>query len=587
MMNETQLETLKTWLERFKRSEDFVRPQRDRGKENYKLYKMYKNQSEKVYKHDMFVPYSFAFLEDLAAYFMLSVVASPSLFTIEARWQSVDVDMCKALETIINWAVLEERTEFALEIEELLKNLNLYNSAYLINYPVMMQVDSRDANSGNIITGSKIDAFDYLHLDAPHPFLMYPEPGPKRLSRANWLIKQSFETYETLKAWERDGIYKNLGDIKKGDKTSETDPVEKLLSDVGMGTVEYNDNKIELLDCFFQGDVITIANRRAIIRDTTEDAIRPYSFDLPSLDCRFAGAPGEFDGMGAMEVTKSLQKELNLLRSQRRDNVALILNKLFKYDMMAGEVDLTTLFSAPGNVIVQQGDCISELPITDITASSYKEEQSLIYDLQSVLSFWDYGRGATPRRKETATGIIRLQQAAQARNEWHLRKLDAYILQPLCRRIITYLRESLPKQDAIAIVGAESADAISKFYELDTNDLKRLLHIRPMTDSISSIKEIDTNMFLQAFDRLIKIQGVNVTALMKILLQKLGQKNIKEIITAVPTAAGQDATAQALAQMKSGQQGPEGEAMLKNFAAGGQPNPDQIPASPISGMEGA
>jgi ribosomal protein L12E/L44/L45/RPP1/RPP2 len=108
-----------------------------------------------------------------------------------------------------------------------------------------------------------------------------------------------------------------------------------------------------------------------------------------------------------------------------------------------------------------------------------------------------------------------------------------------------------------------------------------------MTDSISSIKEIDTNMFLQAFDRLIKIQGVNVTALMKILLQKLGQKNIKEILTAVPTAAGQDATAQALAQMKSGQQGPEGEAMLKNFAAGGQPNPDQVPASPISGMEGA
>jgi ribosomal protein L12E/L44/L45/RPP1/RPP2 len=431
-----------------------------------------------------------------------------------------------------------------------------------------------------------VDAFDYLHLDAPHPFLMYPEPGPKRLSRSNWLIKRSFETFETLKAWEKDGVYKNLGDLQKGDKTSETDPVEKLLSDIGMGSVEYNVNKIELLDCFSDGDVVTIANRRAIIRDTTEDAIRPYSFDLPALDCRFAGAPGEFDGMGAMEVTKPLQKELNLLRSQRRDNVALILNKLFKYDMMAGEVDLTTLYSAPGNVIVEQGDCISEMPINDITASSYKEEQSLIYDLQSVLSFWDYGRGATPRRKETATGIIRLQQAAQARNEWHLRKLDAYILQPLCRRIITYLRESLPKADAVAIVGKDYIEGINKFYALETRDLRRLLHVRPMTDSISSIKEIDTNMFLQAFDRLIKIQGVNVTSLIKILLEKLVQRNIKEIIQAVPSPAGQDATAQALAKMKGGDAGPEGEAMLKNFQAGGQPGGEPVPGSPISKMAG-
>lgn len=588
MMNQEQLDTLKMWLERFKRSEDFVRPQRDRGKENYKLYKMYKNASEKVYKHDIFVPYSFAFLEDLAAYFMLSVIASPTLYTIEPRWQSVDSNMCKALETIVNWAVLEERTEFALEIEEMLKHLNLYNSAYLINYPVTMEVDSLHPETGEPIPGAKIDAFDYLHLDSPHPFLMFPEPGPKRLSRANWLIKQSFETYDTLKDWERRGIYKGVSEIKPGEKTTEVDPVEQLLSSVGLSAVDYNLNKIELLDCFFLGDVVTIANRRAIIRDTTQDEIRPFSFDLPALDCRFAGAPGEFDGMGAMEVTKPLQKDINLLRSQRRDNVSLSLNKIFKYDMMAGEVDLSTLYSAPGNVIVEQGDCITEMPVSDMTSSSYKEEQSLIYDLQSVLSFWDYGRGATPRRKETATGIIRLQQAAQARNEWHLRKLDQYVLQPLCRRIITYLRESLPKPDALAIVGEEYADGISRFFDLDTRDLRRLLHIRPMTDSISSIKEIDTNMFLQAFDRLIKVQGVNVTALIKILLQKLGQRNIKEIITAVPTPAGQDATAQALAKMKSGQAGPEGEALLKNFMAGGQPGQVPIPASPISGsIEGA
>jgi hypothetical protein len=579
----TDMELLRTWLNRFKRSEDYVRPQRDRGKENYKLYKMYKEGSEKVYKHDIFVPYAFAFLEDLAAYFMLSVVASPNLFTIEPRWNGVDVNMCKALETIVNWAIGEERTEFALEIEEMLKNLNLYNSSYLVNYPMTMEVTPRDPATNQPIVGQKIDAFDYLYLDAPHPFLMFPEPGPKRLSRANHLMKRSYESYDNLKKWQERGIYKDIGDLQATDTTSEKDPIQTMLSEIGMTTVEFNENKLEIIDCFEDGDVVTMANRRVIIRDTRNDILRPYSFPLPVLDCRFAGAPGEFDGMGAMEVTKPLQKDLNTLRSQRRDNVALAINKLFKDDMMAGEVDVSTLFSGPGNVILMQGDCVSEMPISDLSASSYKEEQSLIYDLQSVLSFWDYGRGATPRRKETATGIIRLQQAAQARNEWHLRKLDAYILQPLCRRIITYVRESLPKADAMAIVGKDLASGVEEFYKLEPNDLRRLIAIRPMTDSISSIKEIDTNMFLQAFDRLIRIPGINTTALIKTLLQKLGQRNIKEILTAIPSSDGRDATAEAISKLKSGQS-PDGAAMAAAAAAGMTPQAlaDQVPNSPIS-----
>ena len=563
-MTQPELDTLKMLLERFRRSDEYQEPFRKRGRENYKMYRGFKDGNEKLYKHDIFVPYTFAFLEDLTAYFMLSVIASDTLYSLQPRWQGVSVDMCRALESIINWVVLEDRTEFALEIEELLKNLNIYNSAYLINYPQMMEVETGAKNDAG--EAVKSDAFDYLYLDAPHPFLMFPEPGPKRLSRANWLIKRTFEDIDTIRAWERKGIYtKNIDEIKPGDKTSETDPVEALLKSVGIGSVEYNQNKIELLDCFSDQDVITIANRRAIIRDTTSDILRPYSEKFPVLDCRFAGAPGEFDGIGAAEAIKPINKDINLLRSQRRDNVALILNKIFKYDMLAGEVDLTTLFSAPGNVVLMQGDCISEMETTDLTVSSYKEEQSLIYDLQSVVSFWDYGRGATPRRKETATGIIRLQQAAQARNEWHLRKLDAYILQPLCRRIITYVRESLPQQDSLAIVGPDYADSIKEFYDLSTADLKRLLQVRPLTDSISSVKEIDTNQFLQAFDRLIRIQGVNTTALIKVLLQKLGQRNIKEILSAVPTQAGQDATAEALKAAQAGAGGEAAAAQVTGF----------------------
>lgn len=104
-----------------------------------------------------------------------------------------------------------------------------------------------------------------------------------------------------------------------------------------------------------------------------------------------------------------------------------------------------------------------------------------------------------------------------------------------------------------------------------------------MTESINSIKEIDTNMFLQAFDRLIRIQGVNTTALIKVLLQKLGHRNIKEIIQAVPSPAGQDATAAALKAAKAGAGGPDAAAQMAGFLNSAEAKPG-IPASPVSGI---
>ncbi len=521
--------TLKTWLERFMRADGSLRDFRTKGLENYKLYKSYKEGKMSIYKHNIFVPYSFAFVEDLAAYYMLSLMAAPNIFTIEPRYNSVSTDLSKVVEILVNWALEDEKTEFVLEMEELLKNLSIYSVAYLINFPMTESLASG-------LPG--VEVFSHLFLDAPHPFTIYPEPGAKRLSRARWVIKQSFDSYENIKDWERKGIYRNV-DVLRGDRTSEVNPIEEALRSIGLHGIDFNQDKIELLDCFEGGDVVTIANRRAIIRDTRSDDLRAYPFDLPILDCRFGGAAGEFIGVGTVEAIKPIQKELNLLRSQRRDNVALVLNKLFVYDMLSGEVDLSTLFSAPGNVILTQGDAVKELPISDITASSFNEEEKLIYDIQNVLSFWDYSRGATPRRRETATGIIRLQQASQSRNEWYLRKLDAYVLQPLCKRLIVYLRESLSEEDAVSIVGENMLPAIEEFYNLSSEQLKRLLAVKPMTESLSSIKELEMNNFMLAFDKLVQLPGVNLPALAKLLLQKLGQKNVNEILGSLsPDAQG-------------------------------------------------
>lgn len=532
-LNTSEWKVFRKWMERFYASEGYSTEFFNRGKENYKLYKSFKDSGQKVYKHDIFVPYTFAYVEDFVAFMMLSIMASPVLYSLEPRINRVTKELCLELEQILHCFLVEESAEFALEIEELIKNASIFNVSYLVNYPTTKQrkIISLDGEA------TTVNNFNGLHLDAPHPLDMYVEPMVKRLSRMNWIIKRSREDFDVLKRLELKGEYTGVTEGLRG-SFSEDDPAAKLLQEIGLDpkykAYDEKTNQVEILDCMEDGHVITIAGRQAFIRDTTKGRVKPFLFKFPILDCRTSGAPGEFFGIGTAESIKPTQEELNMIRSQRRDNISLLLNKVFTFDMMAGEIDWNTFFSAPGNVImgINLKEALDTLEIPDVTASAFKESDELRYDLQNITDLWDYARGATPRRRETATGIIRLQQAAQGRNEWVLRKIDFQILQPLCIRLLVYLREYLSRDDYNEIVGKDrdGMNHAEEFYSLDPEKIRRSFHVMPMTESIVSIKEVNMNQFLQAFDRLIQVPEVNRVALVRQLLQKFGQQNIKEVL---------------------------------------------------------
>lgn len=570
-IDETELETIRKWLERYKASEAYCTDFFEAGRKNYKLYKSYQEGSEKIYKHSIFVPYSFAYCEDMIAYFMLSILASPVTYSYEPRMRAISLALCNELQQLVNWALTEESTEFVLELEEIIKSVNIFNVGYLLNYAmteqkrvmVATEPDWPMVGMNEPMESTLKTVFNRYHLNTPHPHDIYPEPRVKRLSRANWVIKAASEDFDNLKEIERKGGYiKGKLDMARGH--TREDPVGVMLADIGMGSAQdfafdVKTKKIEVLDCMFGSDVITIAGRSAIIQDTTKDDLKPSLFDFPLLDCRTTGGLSEFFGHGVIEQLKPLQLEMNLLRSQRRDNIALILNKVFTYDIGIGEIDWASLISAPGNIIVGKNiaNCLGELEMKDVTGSSFKESEDLKWDMQSVTAMFDYSRGGTPRRRETATGIIRLQQAAQSRNEWQLRKVDAYILQPLGKRIVIALREYLSRSDYEAIIGEKKFDATGKitqnncadeFYNLDPEQLKRMLQVQPLTESIVSIKEIELNQLLQAFDRLVQMPEVNRGALIKQLLYRLGNKDVNSILPGL-SEPGQAAVFQGLDQL--------------------------------------
>jgi hypothetical protein len=545
-INKKDLDLIADILRKREKSEDHYRSFIEQGRENYLLYRSYKEGGEKVYTHDIFVPYSYALMEDRAAYFMLSVTASPAPFELEPRMAGISRQLCQELEQIIGFLLDNPEAEFALELEDLIKSIGIYNVGYLVNYEML-------GENGRL---------SQYRFDTPPPHTMWPQPGAKRLSRSNWIIKQSWESWESFERAAKDGTYSNIEDAKAGSARTEDDPVRKYLASVGLGDVitpKGSENDVELLDYFADSNVITVANRRAVVRNTTKDPINPYSYAYPVLDCRFSGAPFEWMGIDLIESFKPLQKDLNVLRSQRRENVSLALNKLFFYDITRGEIDLSTLFSGPGNVIIGQNrDALDLIDIPNVTSQSYQEEENIKYDIQNVTSLWEYARGGTPRRRETASGIIRLQQAAQSRNEWLLRKLDLYILQPLCRRLMYAIFMYMPQTDYVNIIGRNNK--ASEFYGMDPDVIRESFTVKPLTESLQSVKEVNVNQFIQAFERLIGLPpefGINHQGLVKQLLTMLGIKNIKDILPGMKPEA-QDATMQAIAQAQQGPPPPPG-----------------------------
>ena len=122
----------------------------------------------------------------------------------------------------------------------------------------------------------------------------------------------------------------------------------------------------------------------------------------------------------------------------------------------------------------------------------------------------------------------------------------------MAKRLIISLREYLSRSDYNAIIGNPGKNCAEEFYNLDQDQLKRMLQVQPLTESIVSIKEVELNQLIQAFDRLVQMPEVNRGALIKQLLLRLGNKDMKAILPQL-SQPGQEAVFKGLGEMANEQ----------------------------------
>jgi len=115
------------------------------------------------------------------------------------------------------------------------------------------------------------------------------------------------------------------------------------------------------------------------------------------------------------ELAKDLQIEVNAIRNQRRDNVALILNPEKYVTPHAGVTPAQLSFSYPGKVVsVDNLSAIQWQTVPDVTQTGHNEESRAEQDMDRLFSEGPMRQGVEGKRKESATAIQMMASNASA-----------------------------------------------------------------------------------------------------------------------------------------------------------------------------
>jgi len=317
-----------------------------------------------------------------------------------------------------------------------------------------------------------------------------------------WMTGDEIETALDNKTFRGD-----WADIPREGGPVENKWHKELLQELGWENyIPGEDGLHEVFHRFAGGQVITIINRGIIVRDTLiTTPNKPFlPYNVPFLDMRYIMFPKEYWGMGIPESMEQLQRDKNLIRSQHRENVDMALNAIVKV-ARDGDVDLDTLEFYPGAIWMMDNpkDVDVWTPPDMTTQSVIAIEQQIMQDMERATGRTRYGMGQTPpHARETATTVMRLQQAGSSRMETQVRLTEAVTVRGLAWQLALIAKEVLLDDIFDQITNSTKGKV---FASTDDWDLKYQVDARPTGSKVAAIKELRTEQMVRVLEILSKM----------------------------------------------------------------------------------
>jgi len=515
----------------FEATKRWREPQETRWKRFYRLYRSHRDSTTQPFKSNIFVPYIFSIVESVVPKMLGTIFNTRPIVAVVPRKGAAE-DMAKLLERLLEYQLDEDQLEFFNKILEFFKESVIYGTSFAKIIPRF--------NDDELAT------FNYIDIEPVDIFNIYPDYRAKSIRRMKYIIQLSYMDFDELKELEKQKFYKNVDDLLTYVESNMNvdEWKKKRLTDIGIiDEYGYDSERkvVEILEYWDKDKIITVGGRKVILKE--ED--NPFGGLVPFIMARYIPVQHELYGIGIPEIAESLQEELNTVRNQRMDNVNLIINRMFIANKYA-DIDFDNLVSYPGNIILTNDvNAIKDLDTRDITKSAYQEEEIIKRDIDNATGEWEYARGATPPRRETATGIVRLQQASNVRFDTVVKMLEFTVIRSIAKVFLWLDYNFLPPEEMAKIVGEEDFMKLGgpEFFNQDIETILKQYSFQPMGSSTTAVKEVRIQQIMQAFQIFNNDPLINQIELRKMVFDALDIKNENKLLveprTPMPGMPGQ------------------------------------------------
>jgi len=371
---------------------------------------------------------------------------------------------------------------------------NVGYSAYVYNYaPVFLDwVETYEKNKvtqnvtmpdGSIQSNTTTEetlaeSYPTMETIPPEDFRVDPSVSWDNLDDARYIAFRTFRTKEYIdskvkaKEWPKEAsdYYGNdqsslVGNTVKYERQSQISPFANsnvLGGDNNMVEIRYHfyfekiKGEWEPVRTVTLGDAIILEDAQPLETEWGGNGGHAWPFVVGQI------YPKPFEQYAAAlpEQARDLQIEVNAIRNQRRDNVALILNPEKYVTPHAGVTPAQLSYSYPGKIVsVDNLNAIQWQTVPDVTSTGHNEESRAEGDLDKLLSEGPLRQGASGVRKESATAMQMMGNNASAATGLDATMLMTSAILPLNEKLGNAIAQHAPEElftGAAADIGVKS-----------------------------------------------------------------------------------------------------------------------------------
>lgn len=401
----------KKCADEFVKWESWRRPYDNLWNEIYRIYMNVIMSFKTPSRSKIFIPVVFQAIEAALPKLLNVLIAQREFFEVMPDDPAKDTDRAENIKRLVLYQL--DRAKLFVKFVSFLKQLLLYGTSYMYLYwlvkrdwvwtrtPVRKQVSFLGITLGSrIVDWKETKSFEVLERRPEMEVLdvldVYPDPVAETVEDGHAVYVRSWIDKEDLKEFGGGPfpIYANTDnpEVTGGNVASYSQMRQVRYGARGVtNPVVEEKNMVEILTRWGKWDLdgdgkreqalIVIANRRVLLKAGPNPF---YHQKIPIIKAGLFPVPREWFAIGLVEPVVPLQHELNTVRRQRLDNINMILNRMWKVNVLA-DVDMDTLISIPdGVVLTDDMEAVQPLETPDVTQSSYTDAALIQQDIENV-----------------------------------------------------------------------------------------------------------------------------------------------------------------------------------------------------------